>query len=149
MTEIEQLRAQLAEANARADQAQLDAEDWARLGACADDKVEELSAALKASREVHCEIYEALARADGARDKALVEAAERFPDGRQPWPPSVIRKAILALRDKPAPAVTVQRKSMSIGFDVSSGGDETVVVIRNPTAGVLADLRAIAGGGDE
>ena len=44
----------------------------------------------------------------GARDAALLDAAERFPDGRQPWPPKAIRKAIDALRDKPAQAVTVQ-----------------------------------------
>jgi hypothetical protein len=28
---------------------------------------------------------------------ALMQAAERFPDGRQPWPPHAIRKAILAM----------------------------------------------------
>jgi hypothetical protein len=48
--------------------------------------------------------------------------------------------------DTPAAKVTLERKPITFGFDVSSGPDETVVMIRNPTASVLAALRAIAGG---
>ena len=78
------------------------------------------------------------ARAGQARDAALVEAAARFPDSRQPWPPHAIRKAILALRDKPAPAVTVQTKPCvwpSCGHTARYGCNGC--------------LRAIAGGRDE
>ena len=69
------------------------------------DLIATLSAQLAAAnaRADHAEAQLAV-----ARDAALVEAADRFPDGRQPWPPHAIRKAILALRNKPAPGVTVQ-----------------------------------------
>ncbi len=63
-----------------------------------DDALQEL-ATLRASEAA------ANARAEQARDAALVEAAARFPDHRHPWPPHAIREAILALRDKPAPGM--------------------------------------------
>jgi len=74
------LSARLAEVEAIAKSAQDDAEQWARRCAVAEARAEAAEAAL------------ATARADHMR-----EAADRFPGGRQPWPPINIRKAILAL----------------------------------------------------
>ena len=100
------------------------------------------------------------ARADTARDAALVEAAERFPDGRQPWPPKAIRKAIDALRDKPAPAVTVQEAAKIVEEYLKDNYSKLTYAQameldpkrrREWTAWLYADghIRAIAGGGDE
>ena len=99
------------------------------------------------------------ARADQARDAALVEAAARFPDSRQPWPPHAIRKAILALRDKPAPGATPK---IEVKFTWAKGDEEFWVHLKSPDGksagfnlgnpkGMIATalLRAIAGGGDE
>ena len=99
------------------------------------------------------------ARADQARDDALVEAAARFPDSRQPWPPHAIRKAILALRDKPAPGVAPK---IEVKFTWAKGDEEFWVHLKSPDGksagfnlgnpkGMIATalLRAIAGGGNE
>ena len=89
----------------------------------------------------------------------MVEAAARFPDGRQPWPPHATRKAIIALRDKPAPAVTVRAYLLRH----RDTGKEDIIDAKkyNPTkldfwispaamASVeIIPLSAIAGGGDE
>lgn len=83
------------------------------------DVVNDLSAQLAAAN----------ARADAAekaaRDKALLEAAERFPDGRQPWPPNAIRKAVLALRDKPAPWRCPECNCASFSFCDEAQADGT------------------------
>lgn len=97
------------------------------------------------------------ARADVARDKALLEAAERFPCGRQPWPPNAIRKAILALRDKPAPAVTVRGRIEGVLAKMGRAAASTEGSWAAKGATISAasvwewinELRTIAGGGDE
>lgn len=99
------------------------------------------------------------ARADQAWDSALVEAAARFPDSRQPWPPHAIREAILTLRDKPVPGVTPK---IEVKFTWAKGDEEFWVHLKSPDGksagfnlgnpkGMIATalLRAIAGGGDE
>ena len=125
-----------------------------------------------AHTQLQVSLSAANARADHAREAALVEAAERFPDGRQPWPPNAIRKAILALRDKPAPAVTMERVQhikRGTTYQILARGmlqtdtpltdyaelvayrcEETGDVWFRPQSEFTPDrFRAIAGGGDE
>ena len=117
----------------------------------------------------------------GARDAALVEAAgtlevqaldtdaqaKRFRGGSDPWADRTARSralrnsaaAILALRDKPAPAVTPK---IEVKFTWAKGDEEFWVHLKSPDGksagfnlgnpkGMIATalLRAIAGGGDE
>ena len=123
------------------------------------------------------------ARADQARDAALVEAAgtlevqaldtdaqaKRFRGGSDPWADRTARSralrnsaaAILALRDKPAPAVTVQEAAMVLldllktplekaPIEASHIEDVWIATFRKSGfAAVKGFLRAIAGGGDE
>ena len=103
------------------------------------------------------------ARADQARDTALVEAADIILADFYDDPDSAV-DAILALRDKPAPAVaapitTVQDAARVLLSDADAVLDLSIEIMRNrkPNNGnvmgyqpaVVAALRAIAGGGDE
>lgn len=144
----------------------------------------QLAAAMAWAKEQHAAADRYAARISaldaqlaGARDKALLEAAERFPDGRQPWPPNAIRKAVLALRDKPAEtapqpdlcstselqtarAVTVQEAAKIVEEYLKDNYSKLTYAQameldpkrrREWTAWLYADehIRAIAGGGDE
>ena len=106
------------------------------------------------------EVDAAVARADAARDAALVEAA-RLADGYGPVACDTdTRDAILALRDKPVPEMMVREAIRSVidglsstytarnGRKISIEGDdgEKCWIICND--GYEA-LRAIAGGGNE
>ena len=99
----------------------------------------------------------------GARDAALVEAADIILADFYDDPDSAV-DAILALRDKPAPAVaapitTVQDAARVLLSDADAVLDLSIEIMRNrkPNNGnvmgyqpaVVAALRAIAGGGDE
>ena len=122
------------------------------------------------------ELAAANARADEARDTALVEAAgaleaqaldadaqaKRFRGGSDPWADRTARSralrnsaaAILALRDKPAPAVTVQeaaRVLLDQPYGVMSVAFDAMEKLHGEGADLImaAALRAIAGGGDE
>jgi regulator of protease activity HflC (stomatin/prohibitin superfamily) len=103
--------------------------------------------------KARAETARAEGKAEGLREAALRVVSRK--DGSVLHSPSSdlseAHDAILDLipADTPAAKVTVQRKPLAFGFDVSSGPDETIVIIRNPTAKVLAGLRAIAGGRDE
>ena len=88
------------------------------------------------TEQLEAMVAAANARADQARDAALVEAAgtlevqaidtdaqaKRFRGGSDPWADRTARSralrnsaaAILALRDKPAPAVTVQKAILEV-----------------------------------
>ena len=95
------------------------------------------------------------ARADTARDAALVEAA-RVADGYGPVACDTdMRDAILALRDKPAPGVTPK---IEVNFTWAKGDEEFWVHLKSPDGksagfnlgnpkGMIATalLRAIAG----
>ncbi len=138
------------------------------------------------TEQLEAMVAAANARADQARDAALVEAAgtlevqaldtdaqaKRFRGGSDPWADRTARSralrnsaaAILALRDKPAPAVTapittVQDAARVLLSDADAVLDLSIEIMRNrkPNNGnvmgyqpaVVAALRAIAGGGDE
>ena len=101
---------------------------------------------------------DANARADHARDAALVEAADIILADNYDDPDDAA-DAILALRDKPAPAVTPK---IEVKFTWAKGDEEFWVHLKSPDGksagfnlgnpkGMIATalLRAIAGGGDE
>jgi hypothetical protein len=98
---------------------------------------------------------EAVAR---ARDDALNDAAHVYlhGSGADSWDFSLCAyEAIRDLRTQPCGAksaenatqtVSVQAVPMTIGCDLSTGGDESAVWIKNPTPEIIAVLHAIAGG---
>lgn len=132
------------------------------------------------TEQLEAMVAAANARADQARDAALVEAAgtledqaldadaqaKRFRGGSDPWADRTARSralrnsaaAILALRDKPAPAVTVQDHAKALLIHLSETQESVVwettedamsVPMADPGDVIFAALRAIAGGGNE
>lgn len=111
------------------------------------------------------------ARADQARDDALVEAAgtlevqaldtdaqaERFRGGSDPWADRTARSralrnsaaAILALRVKPAPAVTVEGFPPNYCTSWEDCNHDGVCHDPDQCGATGPNARAIAGGGDE
>ena len=94
------------------------------------------------------------ARADRSRDAALEDVAvmaHAFAAENQ-WHPSSVTKLvtrILALRDKPAPAVTVQEAALVL-WQSDDGVDPRGSCLGHSwPIGMATTLRAIAGGGDE